>query len=141
MTGMDNAKEALKYIVVFLKNPERYHRLGAKITRGVVLVGEPGNGKTLLARAVAGEANCPFFSITGPDFIEVFVGVGAARVRDLFAQLGSEEPDTRNMAFFRLMDEFEAYEPDVIEMAEKVISLHKARPKRSAIFKSYNNQK
>ena len=76
----------------FLKNPEKYKRLGAKITRGVLLVGEPGNGKTLLAKAVAGEANCPFFSISGSDFIEVFVGVGAARVRDLFAQARKNAP-------------------------------------------------
>ena len=79
-------------MVDFLKNPEKYKRLGAKITRGVLLVGEPGNGKTLLAKAVAGEANCPFFSISGSDFIEVFVGVGAARVRDLFAQARKHAP-------------------------------------------------
>jgi len=92
VAGVNNAKEALKDIVDFLKNPEKYHRLGAKIPRGVLLVGEPGNGKTLLARAVAGEANCPFFSISGSDFIEVFVGVGAARVRDLFAQARKHSP-------------------------------------------------
>ncbi|MDP3889383.1 MAG: ATP-dependent zinc metalloprotease FtsH, partial [bacterium] len=86
------AKEELQDVVDFLKNPEKYKRLGAKITRGVLLVGEPGNGKTLLARAVAGEANCPFFSISGSDFIEVFVGVGAARVRDLFIQARKHAP-------------------------------------------------
>src|SRR5438105_4703189 len=78
-------KEELADVVDFLKKPKKYQKLGAKITRGVLLIGEPGNGKTLLARAVAGEANCPFFSISGSNFIEVFVGVGAARVRDLFA--------------------------------------------------------
>ena len=86
VAGAAEAKEELQDVVDFLKNPEKYRRLGAKLTRGVLLVGEPGNGKTLLAKAVAGEANCPFFSVSGSDFIEVFVGVGAARVRDLFAQ-------------------------------------------------------
>ena len=92
VAGAKEAKEELKDVVDFLKNPEKYRRLGAKIPRGVLLVGEPGNGKTLLAKAVAGEANCPFFSITGSDFIEVFVGVGAARVRDLFAQARKNAP-------------------------------------------------
>ncbi len=92
VAGANEAKEELKDIVDFLKNPEKFKRLGAKITRGVLLVGEPGNGKTLLAKAVAGEANCPFFSISGSDFIEVFVGIGAARVRDLFAQARKNAP-------------------------------------------------
>ncbi len=92
VAGAAEAKEELKDVVDFLKNPEKYKRLGAKMTRGVLLVGEPGNGKTLLAKAVAGEANCPFFSISGSDFIEVFVGVGASRVRDLFAQARKHAP-------------------------------------------------
>jgi cell division protease FtsH len=92
VAGAKEAKEELKDVVDFLKNPDKYRRLGAKITRGVLLVGEPGNGKTLIAKAVAGEANVPFFSITGSDFIEVFVGVGAARVRDLFAQARKNAP-------------------------------------------------
>lgn len=92
VAGAQEAKAALRDIVDFLKNPAKYERIGAKIPRGVLLVGEPGNGKTLLAKAVAGEANCPFFSITGSDFIEVFVGVGAARVRDLFAQARKNAP-------------------------------------------------
>ena len=92
VAGVTEAKEELKELVDFLKNPEKYRRLGAKITRGVLLIGEPGNGKTLLAKAVAGEANCPFFSISGSDFIEIFVGIGAARVRDLFAQARKHAP-------------------------------------------------
>ncbi len=92
VAGAAEAKEELMDVVDFLKNPEKYKRLGAKITRGALLVGEPGNGKTLLARAVAGEANCPFYSISGSDFIEVFVGVGASRVRDLFAQARKTAP-------------------------------------------------
>lgn len=92
VAGAQEAKEELKDIVNFLKDPKKYSNLGAKIPRGVLLVGEPGNGKTLLAKAVAGEANCPFFSISGSDFIEVFVGVGASRVRDLFAQARKHSP-------------------------------------------------
>ncbi len=92
VAGAAEAKEELQDVVDFLRNPEKYKRLGAKMTRGVLLVGEPGNGKTLLAKAVAGEANCPFFSISGSDFIEVFVGVGASRVRDLFAQARKNAP-------------------------------------------------
>lgn len=92
VAGADGAKEELQDLVNFLKNPEKYKRLGAKVTRGVLLEGAPGNGKTLLARAVAGEANCPFFSVSGSDFIEVFVGVGASRVRDLFVQARKYSP-------------------------------------------------
>lgn len=92
VAGIPEAKEELQDIVDFLRDPKKYERLGAKITRGALLVGEPGNGKTLLARAVAGEANCPFFSVSGSDFIEVFVGVGAARVRDLFVQARKNAP-------------------------------------------------
>ena len=92
VAGAAEAKEELADVIDFLKNPEKFKRLGAKLTRGVLLVGEPGNGKTLLAKAVAGEANCPFFSVSGSDFIEVFVGVGAARVRDLFAQARRHSP-------------------------------------------------
>ncbi|HXG52818.1 MAG TPA: ATP-dependent zinc metalloprotease FtsH [candidate division Zixibacteria bacterium] len=84
--GIDEAEEELVEVVEFLKNPAKYQRLGGRIPKGVLLIGPPGTGKTLLARAVAGEAGVPFFSISGSDFVEMFVGVGAARVRDLFAQ-------------------------------------------------------
>jgi cell division protease FtsH len=86
VAGVDEAKEELKEVVGFLKDPKRYSRLGGRIPKGVLLVGPPGTGKTLLARAVAGEAGVPFFSINGSEFVEMFVGVGAARVRDLFEQ-------------------------------------------------------
>jgi len=92
VAGVDEAKEELKEIVDFLKNPQEYGRLGARIPKGVLLVGPPGTGKTLLARAVAGEAGVPFFSINGSEFVEMFVGVGAARVRDLFEQARAKAP-------------------------------------------------
>jgi cell division protease FtsH len=92
VAGIDEAKEELKEVVEFLKTPAKFQRLGGKIPKGVLLVGMPGTGKTLLARAVAGEANVPFFSISGSDFVEMFVGVGAARVRDLFAQAQTHAP-------------------------------------------------
>jgi cell division protease FtsH len=92
VAGVDEAKAELEEIVSFLKNPERYGRLGGRVPKGVLLVGPPGTGKTLLARAVAGEANVPFFSINGSEFVEMFVGVGAARVRDLFEQARQKAP-------------------------------------------------
>jgi cell division protease FtsH len=92
VAGIDEAKEELKEVVEFLKTPGKFQRLGGKIPKGVLLVGTPGTGKTLLAKAVAGEANVPFFSISGSDFVEMFVGVGAARVRDLFAQAQNHAP-------------------------------------------------
>ena len=92
VAGIDEAKEELQEVVEFLKTPGKFQRLGGKIPKGVLLVGMPGTGKTLLARAVAGEANVPFFSISGSDFVEMFVGVGAARVRDLFAQAQNHAP-------------------------------------------------
>ena len=87
---MDEEKEELAEVVEFLKNPAKFIKIGARIPKGVLLVGPPGTGKTLLAKAVAGEANVPFFSISGSDFVEMFVGVGAARVRDLFAEAKKE---------------------------------------------------
>ena len=92
VAGADEAKEELSEIVEFLRNPAKYNAIGAKIPKGVLLFGPPGTGKTLLARAVAGEAGVPFFSISGSDFVEMFVGVGASRVRDLFAQAKKNAP-------------------------------------------------
>jgi cell division protease FtsH len=92
VAGVDEAKEELREVVAFLKNPRDYGRLGARVPKGVLLVGPPGTGKTLLAKAVAGEAGVPFFSINGSEFVEMFVGVGAARVRDLFEQARQKAP-------------------------------------------------
>ena len=86
VAGCEEAKTELTEIIQFLKHPKRYQKLGGRIPKGVLLLGPPGTGKTLMARAVAGEANVPFFSISGADFVEMFVGVGASRVRDLFEQ-------------------------------------------------------
>ncbi|MGH6976456.1 MAG: ATP-dependent zinc metalloprotease FtsH, partial [Stellaceae bacterium] len=86
VAGIDEAKSELEEIVEYLKDPQKFQRLGGKIPKGVLLVGPPGTGKTLLARAIAGEANVPFFTISGSDFVEMFVGVGASRVRDMFEQ-------------------------------------------------------
>src|SRR5581483_2561288 len=92
VAGVDEAVDELREIVDFLSTPEKFRALGARIPKGVLLVGPPGTGKTLLARAVAGEAKVPFFSLTGSDFVEMFVGVGAARVRDLFQQAAQKAP-------------------------------------------------
>ena len=86
VAGLEEEKEELKEVVDFLKDPQKYTKVGARIPKGVILVGPPGTGKTLLAKAVAGEAGVPFFSISGSDFVEMFVGVGASRVRDLFEE-------------------------------------------------------
>ena len=92
VAGIEEAVDELREVVDFLKNPERYQRLGGRIPKGVLLVGPPGTGKTLLAKAVAGEAGVPFFSLSGSDFVEMFVGVGAARVRDMFQQAEQRAP-------------------------------------------------
>ncbi|MCI8513728.1 MAG: ATP-dependent zinc metalloprotease FtsH [Lachnospiraceae bacterium] len=102
VAGLDEEKEDLKEIVDFLKNPQKYLKVGARIPKGVLLVGPPGTGKTLLAKAVAGEADVPFFSISGSDFVEMFVGVGASRVRDLF------EDAKRNAPCIVFIDEIDA---------------------------------
>ncbi len=92
VAGADEAKEELKEIVDFLKDPQKFTALGARIPKGVLLVGPPGTGKTLIAKAVAGEADRPFFSISGSDFVEMFVGVGASRIRDMFDQGEEKRP-------------------------------------------------
>ena len=92
VAGIDEAKEELEEIVEFLKSPDKFEKLGGRIPKGALLIGSPGTGKTLLARAIAGEAQVPFFSISGSDFVEMFVGVGASRVRDMFAQAKTNSP-------------------------------------------------
>jgi AFG3 family protein len=92
VAGLDEAKVEVMEIVDFLKNPKKYTALGGKIPKGCLLVGPPGTGKTLLAKAMAGEAQVPFFSMSGSDFVEMFVGVGASRVRDLFKQAREKSP-------------------------------------------------
>src|SRR5262245_64820628 len=92
VAGLENAKSELEEIVEFLKNPEKFQRLGGRIPKGVLLNGPPGTGKTLLARAVAGEAGVPFYSVSGSEFIQMFVGVGASRVRDLFRTAKENAP-------------------------------------------------
>ncbi|MFC1805303.1 ATP-dependent zinc metalloprotease FtsH [Candidatus Omnitrophota bacterium] len=105
--GVDEAKEELSEIIEFLKDPKRFQRLGGKIPKGVLLVGPPGTGKTLLARAVAGEAGVPFYSLSGSDFVEMFVGVGASRVRDLFEQ-GRRAAKTSGKGAIIFIDEIDA---------------------------------
>ena len=92
VAGQDEAKESLQEVVDFLHNPGKYTAIGAKLPKGALLVGPPGTGKTLLAKAVAGEAHVPFFSLSGSDFVEMFVGVGASRVRDLFEEAKKNAP-------------------------------------------------
>lgn len=92
VAGLQEAKEEVKEIVEFLKNPMKFTNLGGKIPKGALLIGPPGTGKTLLAKAVAGEANVPFFSLSGSDFMEMFIGVGSARVRDLFSKAKAKSP-------------------------------------------------
>ena len=92
VAGIDEAVEELREVVEFLRSPEKYQVLGGHIPKGVLLVGPPGTGKTLLAKAIAGEAGVPFFGLSGSDFVEMFVGVGAARVRDMFQQAAAKSP-------------------------------------------------
>ena len=92
VAGCDEAKEEVSELVQFLRDPTKFQKLGGRIPRGVLMVGNPGTGKTLLARAIAGEAKVPFFSISGSDFVEMFVGVGASRVRDMFEQAKKNAP-------------------------------------------------
>ncbi len=97
VAGVEEAKEELQEIIEFLKEPQKFQKLGGRIPKGVLMMGPPGTGKTLLARAIAGEANVPFFSISGSDFVEMFVGVGASRVRDLFEQGNKNAPSIINI--------------------------------------------
>jgi len=92
VAGCDEAKEEVQELVEFLRDPSKFQKLGGRIPRGVLMVGSPGTGKTLLAKAIAGEAKVPFFSISGSDFVEMFVGVGAARVRDMFENAKKHAP-------------------------------------------------
>jgi len=92
VAGCDEAKEDVSELVDFLRDPEKFTKLGGKLPRGVLMVGSPGTGKTLLAKAIAGEAKVPFFTISGSDFVEMFVGVGASRVRDMFEQAKKHSP-------------------------------------------------
>ncbi|MFA7653078.1 MAG: ATP-dependent zinc metalloprotease FtsH [Candidatus Omnitrophota bacterium] len=108
VAGVDEAKEELKEVIEFLKDPKRFQKLGGKIPKGVLLVGPPGCGKTLIAKAVAGEAGVPFFSISGSDFVEMFVGVGASRVRDLFEQGRRASKTTGNKGAIIFIDEIDA---------------------------------
>lgn len=135
VAGQDEAKEALQEIVDFLHNPSKYKDIGAKIPKGALLVGPPGTGKTLLAKAVAGESKVPFFSISGSEFVEMFVGMGAARVRDLFKQATEKAPcivfideidtigksrnaggyggnDEREQTLNQLLTEMDGFDPD-----------------------------
>ena len=107
VAGVDEAKEELKEVIEFLKDPKRFQRLGGKMPKGILVVGQPGTGKTLLAKAVAGEAKVPFFSISGSDFVEMFVGVGASRVRDLFGQAKKSVKITRKGCII-FLDEIDA---------------------------------
>ncbi len=107
VAGVEEAKEELQEIIEFLKDPQKFQRLGGRIPKGVLLMGPPGTGKTLMAKAVAGEANVPFFSISGSDFVEMFVGVGAARVRDLFEQ-GKKAAKTSGRGAIIFIDEIDA---------------------------------
>ncbi|MEQ8962703.1 MAG: AAA family ATPase, partial [Coleofasciculus sp. C2-GNP5-27] len=139
VAGVDEAKAELQEVIDFLKNSQKYTRLGAKFPKGILLIGPPGTGKTLLARAVAGEANVPFFSLSGSEFIELFVGVGASRVRDLFKQAKENAPcivfideldalgksrgggnsmiggtnDEREQTLNQLLNEMDGFEPNI----------------------------
>ena len=118
VAGQDEAKESLQEVVDFLHNPGKYTAIGAKLPKGALLVGPPGTGKTLLAKAVAGEAQVPFFSLSGSEFVEMFVGVGASRVRDLF------EEAKKNAPCIVFIDEIDAIGKAVIPaMAAEMMSV------------------
>lgn len=120
VAGLEGAKEEVQEVVDFLKNSDKYTKLGGKIPKGVLLVGPPGTGKTLLAKAVAGEAKVPFFSLSGSDFVEMFVGVGASRVRDLLHR--QKQSLLRLYSLMRLML---LVEPEVVEILQVVMMKEK----------------
>ena len=122
VAGVDEAVEEVREIVDFLKYPEKYQRLGGRIPKGVLLVGPPGTGKTLLAKAIAGEAGVPYFSLSGSDFVEMFVGVGAARVRDMFQQASAKSP------CIIFIDELDALGKS---RSNSVVGVHDERSRRS----------
>ena len=117
VAGQDEAKESLQEVVDFLHNPKKYREIGAKLPKGALLVGPPGTGKTLLAKAVAGEAGVPFFSLAGSDFVEMFVGVGASRVRDLF------KDRNRRRVLFLLMRSMQSVRAVIPAMAAAMTSV------------------
>lgn len=128
VAGADEEKAELAEIVDFLKNPKKYADMGARIPKGVLLVGRPGTGKTLLAKAVAGEAGVPFFSITGSDFVELYVGVGASRVRDLFAQA------KRNAPCIIFIDEIDAVAA-IAAQVWRAVMMNASRPLTSCLWR------
>ena len=146
VAGLEEAKVEVKEIVDFLKNPQQYTALGAKIPKGVMLVGPPGTGKTLMAKAVAGEAQVPFFSLSGSEFVEMFVGVGASRVRDLFKKAKEKAPS------IIFIDEIDAIAADIdltdgqIEALNSFVpdpnyaSMHKNDRRMHTLHYSYTNE-
>ena len=166
VAGIDEAKEELEEIVEFLRNPQKFSRLGGKIPKGALLVGPPGTGKTLLARAIAGEAGVPFFTISGSDFVEMFVGVGASRVRDMFEQAKKNAPcivfideidavgrhrgagygggnDEREQTLNQLlveMDGFEANEGVIVLAADARCHPARVQPSSSAVARASNRR-
>lgn len=124
VAGVEEAKEELHEVVDFLKDPSKFTALGARIPKGVLLIGPPGTGKTLIAKAVAGEADRPFFSISGSDFVEMFVGVGASRIRDLFGQAKKNAPVSFLLMRSMLWDVIEVLELVVDTMKESRLSIN-----------------
>lgn len=118
VAGQDEAKESLQEVVDFLHNPGKYTTIGAKLPKGALLVGPPGTGKTLLAKAVAGEAHVPFFSLSGSEFVEMFVGVGASRVRDLFEEAKKNAP-----CIILLMRLMQSERAEILIMAAAMMSV------------------
>merc|ERR1711924_324285 len=128
VAGISGAKLELTEVVDFLKRPERFTAVGAKIPKGVLLVGPPGTGKTLLAKAIAGEAGVPFFSISGSEFVEIFVGVGASRVRDLFKKAKENAPCIIFVDEFRaILAEYTVIPEENLEAARATVTINQTR--------------